>query len=66
MILFFGILQQLLIVFSKNAYWFWLTSDIVYVDSELALTVKTIFMQKNNTCRQNCISLLWILCKIFP
>ncbi|UIB20841.1 putative protein 062L [Cricket iridovirus] len=34
----------------------WLTSDIVYFDSELALTVKQFFMQKNNTILDKIVS----------
>ncbi len=46
----------------------WLTSDILYFDSELAVTVKQFFMQKNNTILdKSCISLLWTYyAKNFP
>ncbi|QNH08474.1 062L [Invertebrate iridescent virus Kaz2018] len=56
MILFFGILKKLLICILKMPIKWWLTSDIVYFDSELALTVKQFFMQKNNTILDKIVS----------
>ncbi len=45
----------------------WLTSDIVYFDSELALTVKQFFMQKNNTILDKLYLIVMdLLCKKFP
>ncbi len=46
----------------------WLTSDIVIFDSELALTVKQFFMQKNTTIVDKYVSHCYglIMQKLFP